>query len=707
MKPLTLLTLPLAASVASACVLAAPAAAAAPVDDRPEIVELRAAATRIDSYIDELRADIVVRTPAGAVDPDTGAGLTLAYDYYGQSSPTPTHRASFMASSSASGASAWARNTGDGYTIHEVVTSAGYDYLVISVQGDLNLPDRAPGTNTPGGSPDVINIYTTLASGERVAYPLDIRTYSSERAATTVSGPEIQIAYDNTWGLWSGGQAYWGASVGKLDPSGVLPASSIAIPLANPAFQSAASGPAGSVSTSFWYEWVHADGTPVTAINAGPVHVTGVTPTAGGSGSPVPTSATVFNAAPQSAGYPAMVNDGTNPDLGPALKADGSIDFRAAGGSSYYRLLVWPESANPTTVTADHGAPVIQYAAPPTDHGEAFTVATVFDSEQAPTVAAPTIRTPASGSTSGQATVSGTALPGAAITLTLDGVTLVDETTVPAVTADATGAWSYTLPPGTTDGTHTVEVRQTEQDSAFRITSAPAQATFTLDTTAPDAPVITSPTTGQTTSTTPTVTGTGEPGTTVTITDHTGRTVATTTIAPDGTFTTPVDTLTPGPTTLTVTTTDTAGNTSASTVTFTTTEPVEPTEPAAPVQPTEPVAPVAPVEPAEPAEPVAPVDSGRSTGSGAPSAPGGTSTAIPTTTDAAVTGSSDGTGTRSAAPSPEGASVNTGGSVVDTERDPAWSLAGLLGALALAGTSLWLLLVHRRRREETAGAEES
>lgn len=106
--------------------------------------------------------------------------------------------------------------------------------------------------------------------------------------------------------------------------------------------------------------------------------------------------------------------------------------------------------------------------------------------------------------------------------------------------------------------------------------STPSDDFAPVDTTAPVAPVITSPTEGSSTGdTTPTVTGTGEPGATIKVTEG-GTTICTATVAADGTWScTPTTALRVGQHTFTATATDAAGNTSpADTVTFTITAPV-------------------------------------------------------------------------------------------------------------------------------------
>ncbi|MFF1574587.1 Ig-like domain-containing protein [Leifsonia sp. NPDC058292] len=514
-----------AASVLTAVGVAAPANAATTA---PEVYSVLGAEYRVDSYMDEIRADFVLRVPKGSVNPATGAGLSLSYDYGNGTIRT----ARIKATNSAAGATTWAQNIDEFYTIHQVISSGPDDFLVMSLEGDLNLPDNGAGSNVPGGLPITLNLYSTVTVGgvasAQTTTPMQFYSLSGRNAAATASGPGVQIVWDNVWRLWSGGQANWGQVLDyglNGQAPGVLPAKSVAIPLMNPGFSSAASGPAGSVSDSFWYQWVNEDGSPVTAINSQPIHVTGVTPFNGGSNATRPVATTVYNAAPasngQAAGYPAMINDGSNPALGSAMKADGSIDFSEAGGTGYYKLLVWPESHNPTTVTVDNGAPQIMYSTPPTDATQAFTPASVFYNYDVPRPDEVTITAPADKSLTSNpnVVVTGTGTPGATITLIQDGTTLVDGYYGNAVTVAGDGSWSYALPSALPDATYTIQAEQTEHTTGYGLTSDPVTTTFTIDTKADAAVAITAPRDGLlTTETSPAISGTGAvAGSTVTV----------------------------------------------------------------------------------------------------------------------------------------------------------------------------------------------
>ncbi|WP_460792691.1 beta strand repeat-containing protein, partial [Micromonospora sonneratiae] len=127
--------------------------------------------------------------------------------------------------------------------------------------------------------------------------------------------------------------------------------------------------------------------------------------------------------------------------------------------------------------------------------------------------AAPVITSPTNGQQVNDSTptITGTGEPGNTITVTIDGVVAGTTTVAPD------GTWSFDTPTALTDGPHTVTATQT--DAAGNVSPPSDPVTFTVDTTAPAAPVITSPTNGQVVNdSTPTITGTGEPGNTITVT---------------------------------------------------------------------------------------------------------------------------------------------------------------------------------------------
>jgi hypothetical protein len=167
------------------------------------------------------------------------------------------------------------------------------------------------------------------------------------------------------------------------------------------------------------------------------------------------------------------------------------------------------------------------------------------------------VSTPADGSTTNDTTptYTGTAEPNSTVNLIIDGGTPV---TVPV---DASGNWTYTPTTALADGPHTVEATAT--DAAGNTGATSPTNTFTVDTVAPDAPVIIGPADRSTTTdTTPDITGTAEPGATVEVTID-GVVVGTTTADSTGNWTyTPTADLGEGDHTVSAVQTDPAGNTS-------------------------------------------------------------------------------------------------------------------------------------------------
>ena len=170
---------------------------------------------------------------------------------------------------------------------------------------------------------------------------------------------------------------------------------------------------------------------------------------------------------------------------------------------------------------------------------------------------APAITSPTSGTNSNDntPTFTGTGEPGSVVKV-YDGTIVIGTTTV-----DNSGNWTFTPTTPLTDGNHSITVTVT--DAGGNTSSASPAVTFTADTSAPLAPVITSPASGTNSNdNTPTFTGTGEPGSVVKVYDGT-TVIGTTTVDNSGNWTfTPTTPLTDGNHSITVTVTDAGGNTS-------------------------------------------------------------------------------------------------------------------------------------------------
>ncbi|MCK8067447.1 Ig-like domain-containing protein [Cobetia sp. 1CM21F] len=145
-------------------------------------------------------------------------------------------------------------------------------------------------------------------------------------------------------------------------------------------------------------------------------------------------------------------------------------------------------------------------------------------------------------------TLTGSAEAGSTVTITHNGEV------VDSVTADANGAWRYTPSTDLTDGDHVFSVTAT--DAAGNESTTSGEFTLTVDTTAPDAPVL-SETDGTT------VAGTGEAGTTVEITNANDDVLGTAVVDAGGNFSVELSPEQEAGSTLTATATDAAGNESA------------------------------------------------------------------------------------------------------------------------------------------------
>lgn len=170
--------------------------------------------------------------------------------------------------------------------------------------------------------------------------------------------------------------------------------------------------------------------------------------------------------------------------------------------------------------------------------------------------AAPVVTAPADGATTADTTptVTGTAEPGTTVTVTVDGAV------VGTAPVDGSGAWTLTVAVPLAEGPHTVQA--TAADAAGNASPPSAPNTFTVDTAAPAAPVVTSPADGSVTAdSTPTYAGTAEPGSTVTVSVDGAAAGTTTADGTTGAWTlTPATPLADGPHAVLATATDAAGN---------------------------------------------------------------------------------------------------------------------------------------------------
>ncbi|MBX3566405.1 MAG: putative Ig domain-containing protein, partial [Sphingomonas sp.] len=226
-----------------------------------------------------------------------------------------------------------------------------------------------------------------------------------------------------------------------------------------------------------------------------------------------------------------------------------------------------------TSATLAQGAHTARATAADASGNVSPTSATITFTVDSTAPAAPVIDAPAEGAivATSTPTLSGTAEAGATVTITIGGAT------GGTVTASGGGAWSFTTAP-LADGAYAVTA--TASDAVGNVSPASATRTFTVDTTAPAAPVVTAPANGSTNADNrPTITGTAEAGATVTVVID-GATAGTTT-ATGGTWSFTAATLADGTHTVRAIAADAVGNASAASATISFT--VDATAPAAPV----------------------------------------------------------------------------------------------------------------------------
>lgn len=610
--------------VASVEVAIPPTEAHAIDSDSPMIYKVQSFWDRIDGDVDEIRADVVIRVPHGYVDPDSGQlqtvngkQLHVGHDY-NTGSGRKSHRYLNTISGGANGAAAWAANRDEYFTIHKVLPSGRYDFLVMSIEGDIDILNAPAETNVVGGLESVLNFYfsyetgapstsTGWTSSALTTEPMTFYWYYGARVSSAITGPQYRIPWDNIQSLWSAGQANWGAvldyGLNGYAP-GVLPPNSLGLDLVNNATRNGnpEAGPTGTITESMWYAWVHEDGSLVESINTGPIRLTGNSSRDSRSSTERYIIKNLAQSARPDAPALGWTIEQAEQGLTQRVGIDGSIDFSDAGGNGYYRLLAWPEARDPLAPNASHGAPTISYTAAdlfdangyltPRADKEKWTPGSVYYRYDIPLPDAPVITEPPHNSHTNvpdSVTISGTGTPGHTISLKFTAGTGITEYNDPSLTllvdgdhagvgagdvvVAADGTWTFTYTPAEplADGVYTVVAVQTDQEPGNFHLSSPMSnpddpeaatvwgVTFTVDTIAPDAPMFVCPAT-PTEDTTPTFTGSGiEAGARVFVSQDGERIGEATVTGNDWTYT--VDPpLTNGSYTFTVTQTDQAGN---------------------------------------------------------------------------------------------------------------------------------------------------
>ncbi|WP_449229282.1 Ig-like domain-containing protein [Azospirillum argentinense] len=268
----------------------------------------------------------------------------------------------------------------------------------------------------------------------------------------------------------------------------------------------------------------------------------------------------------------ATLTNSTTPTLTGTAESGSTVTV-TVGGATYTTTATngaWSidlATATPTTgsltLNANGANPVSATATDPAGNSSTAGTQSLTIDTTAPNAPAVTSTTLSNSATP---TLAGTAESGSTVTVTVGGATYT-------TTASGTGAWSVDLATATpttgsltlnANGTNAVSVTATD---AAGNSSAPGTQTLTIDTTAPNAPTLTSTTLSN--SATPTLAGTAESGSTVTVTVG-GATYTTT--ATNGAWSIDLATATPttgsltlnanGANAVSATATDAAGNTS-------------------------------------------------------------------------------------------------------------------------------------------------
>lgn len=149
---------------------------------KPLLYKMLGYNNKIDSLQDELRMDFILRVKHNEFSPDCAQGssgidtagtcsLSFVYQYYGSQTPNHYRRLRYLntiASASSSdqpwsGAYKWANNQGEYFTVHKIINSGLYDYLAISLVGDLDLRDTGDSSYyKAGGVDEPLNVFAVV-----------------------------------------------------------------------------------------------------------------------------------------------------------------------------------------------------------------------------------------------------------------------------------------------------------------------------------------------------------------------------------------------------------------------------------------------------------------------------------------------------------------------------------------------------------------
>jgi hypothetical protein len=305
--------------------------------------------------------------------------------------------------------------------------------------------------------------------------------------------------------------------------------------------------------------------TPSTALAEGSHSVTARATDAAGNTSPTssPRSFSVDTVAPSvpAVSTPASgaVVSTSRPVISGTAEADSvvtiSFDGAVAGTTVASTSGSW--NFTPDTALADGPHSVTVQATDAAGNTSPFSSPRSFSVDTEAT-SAPVVLTPASGAVmnTSRPVISGMAEPGSTVMLS------VDSTMAGTAAADGSGSWSFTPSTALAEGPHSVTAQAS--DAAGNTGPISSPRSFTVDTVAPSAPEMLTPTSGTAVNTSsPVISGTAEAGVTVTI-SFDGAVAGTAVADASGNWSfTPSSALAEGPHSVTAQASDAAGNTSS------------------------------------------------------------------------------------------------------------------------------------------------
>ncbi|WP_267430688.1 MULTISPECIES: hypothetical protein [unclassified Bifidobacterium] len=381
---------------------------------KPLLYRMLAYNQRIDSYMDEVRMDFILRVKHNEFDPScanatggmdtTGScNLSFIYQYYdGGYNPDIYRRVKYLntiASKSSTdpawtGAYKWAQNEQHFFTVHKIINSGLYDYLTISIEGDLNIPDGGGGPSDykTGGVDQSLNVFAVV--GQQIGalgcgtgttdtwswssntdadqcgtfYP-DINIKAPDRTSNITapltaegrgfkkymkdclgsganlqcSGPWSWVGWDYHPSLYGGHQANWGMVTDYGFPAynginGTAPGTAPSRSFFTYWLNVRGGSDVCSQTNSYYYQWValkDGEWVPVDELTPEPVLVTGQQPspntlTDSSGATSSVDSYSAFNLPKQRNNPNELFATDRDGNPMPAQKADGGIDFREA-----------------------------------------------------------------------------------------------------------------------------------------------------------------------------------------------------------------------------------------------------------------------------------------------------------------------------------------------------------------------------------------